>query len=503
MMPVQMLRTATVITGALIALLLAATPAAGYVYWSQSADGTIGRANLDGSGVNNSFITVPAAPDGKSNPCGLAINAANVYWASCAGGTTLGRASIEGAAPENDFISGANNLCGVALNSSFIYWDGDGGEQLGRATLEGSGVEQNFIPEGDAACGVAVNGSYIYWANYKTSLIGRANLNGSEVDPDFINATGASGLAINEAYIYWGESNGSAIGRANLNGSEVDNGFITGVDNSSGVAVNASYIYWNNADGYIGCANLNGSGANQDFINAGPGVFNVAVNSLGPEGACPTVSTPSEPVPTPSEAVSTPSTSPVPVVAPAPALAKTALVQAITGTVLVRLPGHNHFETLQSSADIPIGAEIEATHGSVTFEVARLSGGTSTVTVSGGRFLITQSLRSGITTFTLTQPLTGCPSMVTSKKSALDARRKKRKGPTHRHITVTETAGGFATKGQYVATSVEGTTWTTADACTSSTVSVEKGVVRVTDLVRHKTFTLRTGQSYTAHRGRR
>ncbi len=45
--------------GAMVALLcvaVAATPASAFVYWSNLLGGTIGRANLDGTGVNQSFI---------------------------------------------------------------------------------------------------------------------------------------------------------------------------------------------------------------------------------------------------------------------------------------------------------------------------------------------------------------------------------------------------------------------------------------------------------------
>ena len=181
---------------------------------------------------------------------------------------------------------------------------------------------------------------------------------------------------------------------------------------------------------------------------------------------------------------------------PRPVLAHSVLARVSGGRVLVRLAGAHGFTVLASSGSIPVGSEVEAGHGSVTFTVARRTPGQSaTVTVSGGRFLITQA-PDGVTTFTLTEPLTGCrgPGHGRVARAAREAR-----GPTRRHITVAETAGGFDTRGQYVATSVEGTVWTTADACRSSTVSVARGIVRVTDLVRHRTLTLRTGRSYTAH----
>jgi len=280
---VQMIRLAALTAAAFIALLCAAAPAAGYVYWSGS--GAIGRANLDGTGVDNSFITVPPASDGVNAPCGLAVSATYVYWTDCNGGTatTLGRANIDGSAADNNFISGASNPCGVAVDSSYVYWDGDNPTQLGRANLDGTGVDQNFIPAGQSACGIAVNGSYIYFTDYRTNSIGRANLDGTGSDANFItDIAGAGGLAINGSYIYWGSTN--SIGRANLDGSGVDNAFITGVSNPTGVAVDGSYIYWADYEGdAIGRANLDGSGVNDDFITTSAVLFSVAVDALGPQ----------------------------------------------------------------------------------------------------------------------------------------------------------------------------------------------------------------------------
>jgi len=40
-----------------LGLVVVATPANAFVYWTNNSSGTIGRANLDGTGVNQSFIT--------------------------------------------------------------------------------------------------------------------------------------------------------------------------------------------------------------------------------------------------------------------------------------------------------------------------------------------------------------------------------------------------------------------------------------------------------------
>ncbi len=68
-------------------------------------DGTsIGRANLDGTGVNQSFIS------GAQGPCGVALEGTHVYWANegySAKGTTIGRANLDGTGVNQSFIGGA------------------------------------------------------------------------------------------------------------------------------------------------------------------------------------------------------------------------------------------------------------------------------------------------------------------------------------------------------------------------------------------------------------
>ena len=52
----------------------------GHIYWPNSINGTIGRANLDGTGVNQGFV------GGASRPCGVAIDADPISGGQDAGG---------------------------------------------------------------------------------------------------------------------------------------------------------------------------------------------------------------------------------------------------------------------------------------------------------------------------------------------------------------------------------------------------------------------------------
>ena len=176
----------------------------------------------------------------------------------------------------------------------------------------------------------------------------------------------------------------------------------------------------------------------------------------------------------------------------------------VSGTVLVKVPGAHGFTPLTSITLIPNGTELDTTNGRVRLRVASgVPGVTNPVELNGGRFIVHQTAGSTPRTyFILSQPLTGCqppvgPAHIASAAGGLEARPKGHKGPRSRHLWVTDHGGRFNTVGQYVSTSVEGTTWLTADTCIGSRVTVTHGIVKVRDLERRRTVTLHAGQSET------
>ena len=56
----------------------------------------------------------------------------------------------------------------------------------------------------------------------------------------------------------------------------------------------------------------------------------------------------------------------------------------------------------------------------------------------------------------------------------------------------------FRTKGRYSAATIRGTVWTIADRCDGTIVHVTRGIVDVTDFVRHITVVVRAGHTYLA-----
>jgi len=128
----------------------------GHLYWAN--DFNIGRANLNGTGVNQNFIADP-----KGGPAGLAVNARYIYWTN-EYQNTIGRANLNGTGVNQRFITGASFPDAMAAGSRYLYWtNGALGypasrRAIGRARLNGTDVNQRFVANKDFANlhGVAV-----------------------------------------------------------------------------------------------------------------------------------------------------------------------------------------------------------------------------------------------------------------------------------------------------------------------------------------------------------
>jgi virginiamycin B lyase len=268
-----------VVTAVLVSLALPATAGA-FVYWANGT--TIGRANLDGSGVDQSFITGAAAP------AGVAVDGEHIYWVNT---DSIARANLDGTGVLPNFITGAGAPAGVAVDAQHVYWSNYTGGMtgtIGRANLDGSGADQSFITGAAGAAEVAVDGEHVYWANPFDNTIGRANLDGLDINQSFIATDEIpTGVAVDRQYVYWTNQFAHTIGRANIDGTGANQDFITGAGAPAGVAVDGEHVYWANflffgGGSAIGRADLDGTDANQRFITGTNVPEGVAVDSLQP-----------------------------------------------------------------------------------------------------------------------------------------------------------------------------------------------------------------------------
>lgn len=294
---------AVLLFSALLASLALAARASAFVYWADTQKQTIGRANNDGSGVNDAFITTGELP------FAVAVDAAHIYWVNQNSGT-IGRAKIDGSEVNNNFITGITHPSGIAVNGSSIFWSTLPGP-IGRASLDGSSPSYNFITAPNEPCGLTLDSGHLYWADdtLGEAKIGRSSLDGFFVEPEYVKIGSAfpCGVAVNSANIFWADTGlfggGTRIGRADLaTGKTVDPSFIAGASTPCGMTIDSSsHLYWANSEtNTIARANTDGTAVNQSFIaTGGSQPCGVAIDNL---------STPPPPGPGPSGDVTPPET---------------------------------------------------------------------------------------------------------------------------------------------------------------------------------------------------
>ena len=216
---------------------------AGHVYWSNTEAGTIGRAEIDGSNPEPSFIT------GLENPEGLTVDSGHIYWAEARdreeGHGTIGRATLAGGSIEKEFITGAGDPHDVAVSSEYVYWTNGASTDIGRATITGASPEQSFLARtgGEHPWGIAVNATNLYWIDQEgNAYVIKVNIGGGGESYEFA-APEARDIAIDSNHIYWSDVKDGKIGREGLNFESSNPEFI-GVEGVFGVATDAGHIYW-------------------------------------------------------------------------------------------------------------------------------------------------------------------------------------------------------------------------------------------------------------------
>jgi streptogramin lyase len=249
----------------------AAAPASAFVYWSNFAGSSVGRAGLDGGNASEGFVPAQQAS-------GVAVDGRFVYWAENTAGA-IGRANLDGSSPDQNFITGLSQPSGVAVDSGHVYWTNEGTNSIGRANLDGSVPDPNFIPGANQPEGIAVDSTNIYWANNGNGTIGRATLAGGGVTQFVAGLDHPNGVALDANNVYWADFGNGSIGRAPIAGVTADNNFITRLNSPSAVAVDAGHVYWTSfADNAIGRANLDGTAPDAAFITGASNPNGIAVD---------------------------------------------------------------------------------------------------------------------------------------------------------------------------------------------------------------------------------
>ncbi|MGO9489337.1 MAG: IPT/TIG domain-containing protein [Solirubrobacteraceae bacterium] len=169
---------------------------------------------------------------------------------------------------------------------------------------------------------------------------------------------------------------------------------------------------------------------------------------------------------------------------PPPLLDRTGNLAPVSGRVLVKLPGSSQFVPLNGLTQVPFGTIVNATNGKVVVTTIGPTGRLQTITFYAGVFELLQQGKGRVLATLMGGNFTVCP---TARERAHHAR------TSTTHATRSHTVrklwasghGAYATKGNYAAGAVQGTTWLTEDECDGTLIYVATDRVAVTNLVNH------------------
>ena len=205
---------------------------------------------------------------------------------------------------------------------------------------------------------------------------------------------------------------------------------------------------------------------------------------------------------------------------PPPVPGKSVVVKVVSGTVFVKYPpGYvpraagappAGFVPFKGAANLPVGTQVDTRAGRIALTSAATTGGAKTQTSDfySGIFQVKQSVPKKkpskpaalVTDLVLKGeiPRSQCAPLKGARSAVADAKKKK-KGPKSVLGKLWGNGKGkFRTNGKYSSATVRGTIWLVEDRCEGTFTKVTRGTVRVRDLRRKKTVTVKAGHTYLA-----
>jgi hypothetical protein len=209
-----------------------------YAYWTDATGGVVMKADL-GTGSASQVAA------GQSAAQGLVVDSTSVYWVTCKNPGAIVKAPIFGGGMPSQLVGNLVNPCSLAIDGGNLYYAsrGGGGTQPTGSIVElpAAGGTSTPVVTSVAPDAIAVlNGVLCYAAG--GSVITQQV--GSSSHTTLANAqVGLTGLAVDTVFAYWASGGGpGTVLKAPLTGGSST--IVAPVNVPGAVAADGPYVYW-------------------------------------------------------------------------------------------------------------------------------------------------------------------------------------------------------------------------------------------------------------------
>ncbi len=408
---------------------------------------------------------IAAGPDGR-------------LWFTEYSGNRIGAITTTGVVTEYSAgITAGAGLFGITAGPDGRLWFTESqGDRIGAITTAGvvteysAGISPGSVPY-DITSGPDGN---LWFTEAADNQIGRITTAGvvTEFGAGITPAANLTGIVAGpDGNLWFSELNGDQIGRITTAGTVTE--FSAGITNGAGpegIAVGPDDALWF---------------AERNVDQIGRITTGVVAPPVVPPATPPVDPPPAEP---PADPPSNPPADPG---VPEPIAGRTVVVEAIKGTVLVKVPGASEFVPLEEVESVPVGSRIDTRKGRVELTSSKSASKVQTAQFKFGLFKVRQSAKAGAFTILKLAPPVGCRR--SGNRIATPGPRSRRRASQKGLFGRGE--GRFTSRGGKGSGSARGTTWQVIDRCDGSTLirSIEGRVV-ARDFVRNRRVILRTGE---------